>query len=410
MSSFNTHHRRVLHVFHYPVFGGPQNEVLRLAQPLRERGWESVVVLPTQAGNAAERLRKGGIEVLEARYGRVRSTASPSVQLAFAARLPADVARLRAAVRGSEADLVVGAGLLNPQATLAARLERVPAVWKLVDTFAPAPVRRALTPAAAHLAGALMFTGAGLLDAHGARPGGRSVVYYPPVDTERFRPSEELRTARRRALAVPDGAPLVGTVSNITPQKGLEHFVVAAARIRQSLPEARFVVVGASFDTHRGYEQRLRARARELGLSADRLTFAGYREDPEKWYPAMDVKLMTSLPRSEGVTTAVLEAMACGVPVVATRVAALAEVVEHGRTGALTAPADGLAAGEAALALIGDEKRREAMGALARSRAVERFGVAACADAHVRAFEIASAERRPAAHRVAQSRRVRDLS
>ena len=394
MTTFNTGNRRALHVFHYPVFGGPQNEVLRLAPSLSERGWDSAVVLPQEPGNAAERLRAEGVEVTLERYGRVRSTRDPLAQARFAAGLPSDVARLRRLARRAGADLIVGAGLLNPQAALAARLDRLPVVWKLVDTFAPAPLRRALTPLAARAADALMFTGEALVEAHGARPGAaRSVVYYPPVDGERFRPSEERRLATRRLLGVPEGAPLIGTVSNLTPQKGLEHFLTAAARIAHVVPEARFVIVGASFDTHRAYEQGLRARARELGLSPERLTFAGYRADPENWYPAMDVKLMTPYPRSEGVTTAVLEAMACGVPVVASRVAALAEAVEEGGTGMLTPPLDGPAAGDATLRLLGDETLRHSMGANARRRAIERFGLSACADAHVRAFEIALATR-----------------
>ncbi len=408
MTEFNTGNRRALHVFHYPVFGGPQNEVLRLVGALGERGWDSAVVLPREPGNAAERLRAGGVEVALERYGRVRSSRDPRVQACFAAGLPGDVARLRQAAREARADLIVTAGLLNPQAALAARLERLPVVWKLVDTFAPAPLRRTLTPIAARAADALMFTGEALVEAHGARHGAaRSVVYYPPVDNERFRPSEERRLATRGLLGVPEGAPLIGTVSNLTPQKGLEHFLTAAARIRHVVPEARFVIVGASFDTHRGYEQRLRVRARDLGLSPDRLTFAGYHADPENWYPAMDVKLMTPYPRSEGVTTAVLEAMACGVPVVASRVAALAEAVDEGRTGMLTPPLDAAAAGDATLHLLGDEGLRREMGASARRRAVERFGLSACADAHVRAFEIALSGRRSGGARpLAGPRRV----
>lgn len=388
----NTPNRRVLHVFHYPVFGGPHNEILRLAAPLRERGWESTVLLPQEPGNAADRLRTAGIDVALERYGRVRSTRDPRVLARLAGGFGGDVTRLRRVARGHEADLVVGAGLLNPQAVLAARTEGLAAVWKIVDTYAPVPLRRALTPVAARLAHVMMFTGRALVGAHGARSGA-GVVYYPPVDTERFQPSPQRRAATRRLLGVPADAPVVGTVSNITPQKGLEHFLSAAALIVRARPETRFLVVGASFATHAGYEQRLRGRARELGLGAERLVFAGYREDPESFYPAMDVKLLTSLPRSEGVTTAVLEAMSCGVPVVAARVAALSEAVDDGVTGTLVPSGDPAAVAAATIRLLDDEALRRRMGAAGRKRAVERFGVEACADAHARAFALALARR-----------------
>lgn len=386
---------RVLHVFHYPLFGGPHNEVLRIVHPLAERGYESAVLLPSEPGSAADRLRAGGIEVVQAPYYRMRTSRNLGLQARFAAGFAGDVGRIADVVRKQGADIVVGAGLINPQAALAARLRRRASVWKVVDTLAPRAVRLALTPIAARLSGALMFTGHGTLAAHGGRrtSGARAFVYYPPVDTERFRPSPERRQEARAALGIPIDAPVVGTVANITPQKGLEQFVRAAAIVARDLPECRFLIVGGSTDTHDAYGDRVRAEVQTSGVPAHRFIFTGYRADPESLYPAMDVKLLTARPRSEGVTTAVLEALACGVPVVATDVAALREAIEQGVTGALVPALDPHAAAAAVLALLSDPDALRRQGGAARRRAVDRFGLESCADTHARAFEAALAQR-----------------
>ncbi|MDE3097660.1 MAG: glycosyltransferase, partial [Chloroflexota bacterium] len=97
----------------------------------------------------------------------------------------------------------------------------------------------------------------------------------------------------------------------------------------------------------------------------------------------------TSVPRSEGVPTVVLEAMACGLPVVATDVGAVADVVEDGVTGFVVPPLDPPAIARAALRLLDDAALRERMGHAGRARAVERFSVERCTEVHVQAYDLA---------------------
>ncbi|HZT54045.1 MAG TPA: glycosyltransferase, partial [Gaiellaceae bacterium] len=218
-------------------------------------------------------------------------------------------------------------------------------------------------------------------------------VYFPPVDTDRFAPSPERRTTLRAELGIPAEAPLVGTVSHLTPLKRLEDFVGAAARIAAAKPDARFVVVGSAPWTHARYEARVRRQAETLALPHP-ILFAGPRDDVERWYAAMDVHLITS--RSEGTTTTALEAQACGVPVVATRVGALHEAVEDGVTGVLVPPGKPEAIAAATLALLDDPARRESMGRAGRATAVERFGLETAAELRARAYgsALAHASRR----------------
>jgi mannosyltransferase len=233
-----------------------------------------------------------------------------------------------------------------------------------------------------------MFDGEALVAAHGGREplSMPTFVYFPPVDTERFVPSPERRANLRAELGIPADAPLVGTVSHLTPLKALETFLAAAKQVARAQPETRFMVVGAAPESHAAYGERLRRSAAESGLPHPVL-FAGPQDDVERWYAAMDVHLITS--RSEGTTTTALEAQACGVPVVSTDVGAVHEVVEHGVTGLLVTPGSADEVAAATLGLLEDPARRAEMGRAGRAAAVERFGIETAADLRARVYESA---------------------
>jgi glycosyltransferase involved in cell wall biosynthesis len=119
------------------------------------------------------------------------------------------------------------------------------------------------------------------------------------------------------------------------------------------------------------------------------IVFAGERTDVERWYPAFDVDLITSLRRSEGTTTTALEAQSCGVPVVAARVGAVGDAIEDGLTGFLVPPEQPDALARAALKVLGDETLRARMGAAGREAATDRFATERVAEVYVQAYEAA---------------------
>jgi glycosyltransferase involved in cell wall biosynthesis len=383
---------KVLCVVHSPFFGGPHNEALRLEAPLRRRGWEIEVAIPDEPGSAAARLAAEGVPVHALSLSRLRASPDPRLLVRFARDFRPSVRRVEELIEETGADVVQIGGLVNPHAAFAARRAGAAVVWQIVDSRAPAALRRAAMPIVRRLADAVMFDGEALIELHGGRESlpVRLFVYSPPVDTKRFVPSAERRREVRDELGIPRDAPLVGTVSGLNPMKGVEYFVDAAARVAASRPETRFVVVGGAPASHRAYGQRLRERADRLALP-NPIVFVGERGDVERWYPAFDVDLITSVPRSEGTTTTALEAQACGVPVVATRVAAVGEVVEDGVTGVLVPPERPEAIADAVLRLLGDHALRERMGAAGRAAALERFEAERVADTYVSAYEAALA-------------------
>ena len=137
------------------------------------------------------------------------------------------------------------------------------------------------------------------------------------------------------------------------------------ALLRRQQPEARLVILGDG-----ELRDALEARARALGL-ADRVVFAGFRRDLDRLLPAISVFCLSS--HLEGLGTSLLDAMAYGLPVVATAAGGIPEAVVDGVTGRLVAPRDPAALAEALAEVLCDEGRRAAWGAGGRRQFLERF-------------------------------------
>jgi glycosyltransferase involved in cell wall biosynthesis len=382
--------KRCLFVIHYPVFGGPHNQALRLAPALNSLGWEMIVLIPDEPGNAAERLRAGGVRTLEAPLGRLRASADPRLHVRFAGGLYREVRLIRSLIRELQIDLVLLGGLVNPHGAIAGRLEHVPVVWQILDTLPPRALRQGLMPLVTRLSGAVMCTGRAVARAHPGATGlgERLVLFYPPVDVEQFRPDPEVRSRARSELGLDADEPVVGTVGNLTPMKDHRTLVRAAAALHRIHPRTRFVILGSSYEHRHTYADEVVREGEELGLDPQRdLLIRDPGERVAELAQAFDVFWLSSKPRSEGLPTVLGEAMALGIPVVATRVGSVAEAVDGG--GLLVPPSDPGALARAVAQLIEDPSERAAIGEEGSRWARERFSVEASAGAHIRAFEIA---------------------
>jgi L-malate glycosyltransferase len=191
-------------------------------------------------------------------------------------------------------------------------------------------------------------------------PGERIEVIPNFVDTARYRPG--LEPCHRSTLA-PGGEKILMHVSNFRAVKRVEDVVSAFARVARALP-ARLVMVGDGPDRPRAQQ-----RAVELGV-ADQVLFLGKHAAVEELLSCADLFLLPS--ESESFGLAALEAMACGVPVVATNVGGLPEVVDPA-AGALLPLGDAEGMGEAALEILSDPERHRRVSEAARAVAVERF-------------------------------------
>jgi glycosyltransferase involved in cell wall biosynthesis len=179
----------------------------------------------------------------------------------------------------------------------------------------------------------------------------------------------------RREFGIPPASPVVISVGRLDSVKGHIYLVEAAARVREAVPNARFLLVGSGPE-----ESRLRRRAAELNMG-DGLIFAGLRHDVARLLAAADVAVLPSL--YEGFGLAAVEAMAAGMPVVGTRVGGLPEVIVDGETGLLVPPASPEGMAEAVIRLCRDADLRRRLGDAGRERHAQRFTL----DRMIREFE-----------------------
>jgi glycosyltransferase involved in cell wall biosynthesis len=188
-----------------------------------------------------------------------------------------------------------------------------------------------------------------------AAPPTRVTVIPNAIDLERFRPRPR-----------PVGAKCVAMVGRLVAQKNPLLFVRAAAALRARLPDARFVLIGDG-----PLRSHVEAAVRAAGL-ADCCMLAGERTDVDALLGHTDLFWLTS--DWEGLPNGVIEALACGLPVVATDVGGTAELVRTGQEGFLIAPGDGEALVERSVQILADPILHARMRAAARARA-EAFGV-----------------------------------
>lgn len=386
---------QIVSVLHFPEFSGPHNQMLRLAGPLTERGVESLAVLPEGAG--AERLRASGVSVEIIDLGRVRAVKDLRVHAKMVARFPLDIWQLIRLFRREKPQVVQLSGLMNPHAAIAARLLGIPVMWQLLDTRPPMLLRKIMMRPIGWLSDSLMPVGYNVAVAHpGAESfGDRMVIFYPPVDMEAFQPQPDSNRPLRAELGIPADALLVGVIGNINPQKGHEYFVDAAAIVHKVMPEARFVVAGHIYPNHAGYYKSLLARAENQGLIPGKdIFYLGSRQDIPDILASIDVFALASVPNSEGTPTVILEAMACGVPVVASDVASVNEVVADGETGYVVPSMQPEKMAARLIELLNDSGQRADFGKKARQRVETDFSLEACVDAHIMAYNLAIEHRK----------------
>ena len=197
------------------------------------------------------------------------------------------------------------------------------------------------------------------------------VVIRNGVDMSRFDGAPEGERVRRE-LGLESDTRLVIVVSRLTRLKGIEHFLEAAAVLKPRYPDVRFLIVGETSPPDPAYFEELQQLTASLGVT-DRVTFTGLRSDVPAVLGAAAVAVMPSL--NEALSNVLLESMAAGVPVVATRVGGTPEALRDGETGLLVPPGDAGAIATAVARLLDDRELAGRLGGAARSLIRERFSV-----------------------------------
>lgn len=196
----------------------------------------------------------------------------------------------------------------------------------------------------------------------------RVEVIHNGIDLEPFRaPDSHRRAAVREDLGLGDDEVAFITVAHVNPYKGHGHLVEAAADIVKTHPQARWLFVGSG-----RADEGVRKQIQGSGLQ-EQVRMLGVRNDVPDLLNAADVFVLPSL--WEGCPLSILEAMAAGLPVIASHVGGVPELVRQGESGLLAGPGKAADLARAMQALLDDAVLRSRMGRQGRVRALAEFGI-----------------------------------
>jgi glycosyltransferase involved in cell wall biosynthesis len=309
--------------------GGGQRVTQGLVDRLRAQ-FEFVAAVPA-TGPLMEALTASGVEAHVVPYPAPAWKFSALDRLGYLPSGLLSLRRLVKLVRESDADLVYATSRTALWAALAGRLTGRPIVvhlhlipptgrtaWFLERVCSMSAVRDVIvaSPAITERVPALR---------------GKAVYVPNGVDTGVFRPEPELRAEARAELGIPERRHLAMVIGEVAPDKGQDDAIAALGRLAAEGHDAGLVVVGAARKQNVKFEDRLRRMAAEAGFE-DRVLFTGQRSDVHRLLNGADLLIVPSKGRSgEACPMAVLEAWACGVPVVGAAVGGLPELLSGGR-------------------------------------------------------------------------------
>jgi len=356
---------RILHVTAAAERGGLEVILLNILKGL-DRSRFTPEVLLLEDGPFVREVRETGTKTHVIRAGRVREIVKGGKAISSAVQL----------IRQQEIGLVHSHNAkAHIYGGLAAAIARVPSLYHLHGVPKPSPTRDGLvsllsviTPARRTVA-CSAYVGQRFLHAWSST---REVAILHNGVIPESNVDRNAARGVRVELGIPQDVPLVVMVSRLQRWKGVHIFVDAAAEVVKHYPEAFFVVAGGTlFGLEDVYATELQKQVERLGLT-EAFRFTGFRPDILRFFAAADVVVHSSI-EPDPFPTVLLEAMACGKPVIASDLGGPGEIIDKGVTGLLVPPESAEAVANAIKALLQDPGRRVRMGEAGAARLRECF-------------------------------------
>jgi len=357
---------RVLHINTERTWRGGEQQTVYLAGGLKQRGYETALVCQPSSPLAA-RARQENVDVIE-----------------LAMRGEGDLAavcRLARIIRERTFDIVhMHTSHAHTLGCLASWLARRGA--RIVTRRVAFPTRRHLASKMKYRHGVHKYIAVSaairqvMID-DGIDPE-RIAVVHSGIDVSRFNQPEDA-VALRAELNIEPDRPVLGNIGRLETVKGQAVLVEAMPAVLKAFPQAVLVLVGSGES-----REAIERKCRELSIESS-VVFAGFRDDIPRLLRLFDLFIMPSL--AEGLGTSVLDAMAAGVPVIASDVGGIPEIVESEKNGLLVPPRNPSALAKAIIRLLKNRPEAAKFAAAARDTVRHKFTAETMVEGNIRVYE-----------------------
>ena len=353
--------------------GGPHRRTLAVAKRLNESDIQTVLVIPDRGGDSSEFAKDYGVECHRISISRTPKISDYFGIVKWVLKQPKDVYNYICMFGRLRPDIVHVNGAFFIAPAVAAKLRCIPLVWHLNDTIVPLTLAKILGRINAALANQLVVAASKVSEHYGLVKFS-PIVIYAPVDVVKFAQSKKARGASVIKL---------GLVGNWVPLKGIEYFIRAAKLVQNKLNvKVEVHLVGKKFDNHSKYSGQVEKEIDELGLRQSTFIY-GFVGNVASIVKELDVLVLSST--TEACPMAVLEGMASGIPVVATDVGGVRELLmpeSDNAAGIVVQSRSSEAIAAGIIDVLKSESVRGRFGKNGRKMAKERFSIERCAELH----------------------------
>lgn len=355
-------------------FGGPQHQILQIAEGLRRHRIETVVIMPTKASEAFHsKLVERDIPFQRLNLHRLTKH-WPHLVGYILFFLP-EVFSIYRFLKREGIELLHCNCSWQVKGIIAGKMARAKVIWHLQETKIPVLVKVLFNMLAPFCCDGFITAGNSvkkyLLNSERLRAK-KVTEIQAPVDTSYFKP----KPITKDKSVQNDSDIKVTTVGNINPDKGLEYFIEMANILNSKFNNLSFYIVGSHLDSQRHYSRKLMQMTNKYNLK--NLHFYKNRYDVREILETSDVYVCSSL--REASPMSVWEAMAMGKAIVSTDVGDVGVYIEDGRNGFIVQSRDSAALAEKVTTIIENETLRKKFGMLSRARAVRELDVQICVD------------------------------
>ena len=312
--------KKVLYLNHVSELGGGEYCLLNLMLNLDKKKFKPVLLLQ-EPGPLSEAAQKNNIETCFIKMAGWRKL----MHMPF--NYIKTLGKIKKLVKEKKIDLIHSNTFrINPYAVLSAQSNNIPCISHIRWFTKKDHIKKFMVDKAT-----VVITMSDYMASFFKGSKAKVKTIYDGIDVLKFQANDQIRNNVRKEFGIKEGEKLVGMVAQLTPRKGHKDFIQASLSVSKEHPNAKFIIAGgAILDKQLGIKD-LKNFAKKIG--AKNIIFTGHRDDTEDIFRALDIFVLPSHIEPFGLV--VLEAMACGVPVIATRSGGLQEIINEGNDGLL---------------------------------------------------------------------------